>query len=174
VAVGAEVLVDKGAPPRVMRLIVSADCGRLINPDSVRAQLESAVIFWLSAALSGKASFAGGEAQALNFDTSPLLGLAETPAIEIMLIDSAAAPGGVGEVGTPPVAPAVANALFAASGERRRSLPLGAPVGQKAPRTGVSVGTEGPLGEDAGGAEGAAALETIDSEVQIAEKAVTR
>lgn len=171
VAVGAEVLVEKGAPPRVQRLIVAADCGRLINPDSVRAQLESAVIFGLTAALTGKASFVGGEAQELNFDTSPLIDLAATPAIEIMLIESQEAPGGVGEVGTPPVAPAVANALFAASGERRRSLPLGAPVGRKPTRTGVSVGTEGPLDETA---DGAAASGTIDSEMEIAETATQR
>lgn len=139
VAVGAEVLVEKGEPPRVVRLIVSADCGRLINPDSVRAQLESALIFGLSAALTGRASFADGEAQERNFDTSPLLSLAETPIIEIILIESDEAPGGVGETGTPPVAPAVANALFAASGERRRKLPLGAPVGTKAQRTAASL-----------------------------------
>lgn len=147
VAVGADVLVDKGEPPRVVRLIVSADCGRLINPDSVRAQLEGAVLFGLSAALSGKASFAGGDAQALNFDTSPLIDLAASPIIEIILIDSEEAPGGVGEVGTPPVAPAVANALFAASGERRRNLPLGAAVGRKPPRTGVSVDPDAPAAE---------------------------
>jgi isoquinoline 1-oxidoreductase beta subunit len=161
VAIGAEVLVDKGEPPRVVRLIVSADCGRLINPDSVRAQMESAVIFGLSAALSGQVSFADGEAQARNFDTAPLLSLADTPIIEIILIESDEAPGGVGEVGTPPVAPAVANALFAASGERRRKLPLGAPVGKKPPRTGTSL--------DDGTAP--AASETVDNPDQMADTA---
>lgn len=168
VAVGAEVLVEKGEPPRVVRLIVSADCGRLINPDSVRAQLEGAVIFGLSAALSGKASFANGEAQALNFDAAPLVDLAASPIIEIMLIESDEAPGGVGEVGTPPVAPAVANALFAASGERRRNLPLGAAVGRKPPRTGVSVG-DTAIDPDA-----PAAAAPVDSAGEMTETGIDR
>ncbi len=166
VAVAAEVLVRGGEPPKVVRLIMAADCGRVINPDSVRAQLEGAAIFGLSAALSGQATFADGEAQETNFDRQPLLGLAETPVIEIILIESTEAPGGVGEVGTPPVAPALANAIFAASGIRRRRLPLGGAVGERPLRTGASSGA---IDAGGGGAAAGAATVTIDSGAEMAE-----
>ncbi|MBB6228927.1 isoquinoline 1-oxidoreductase beta subunit [Polymorphobacter multimanifer] len=165
VGVAAEVVVRGGEPPQVVRLIMAADCGRVINPDSVRAQLEGAAIFGLSAALSGRASFADGEVLETNFDRQPLLGLAATPVIEIILIESEEAPGGVGEVGTPPVAPALANAIFAASGIRMRRLPLGGPLGERPLRTGASTGAI----DAASGAATGAALETIDSGAEMAE-----
>ena len=124
VAILAEVVLKADEPLRVIRLSIAADCGRLINPDSVKAQLESAAIYGLSAALTGRITFENGEAQQRNFDTSPMLDMASSPIIEISLIPSEAAPGGAGEVGTPPVAPAVANALVAANAARRRTLPL--------------------------------------------------
>jgi len=127
-AVVAEVLVRSGEPPRVIRLMIAADCGRLINPDSVKAQLEGAALFGLSAALSGRISFKDGMAEQRNFDTAPLLDMASAPIIEILLIDSEEAPGGVGEVATPPIAPAIANALVSARVPRRRTLPLGQPI----------------------------------------------
>ena len=109
---------------RVTRVWAAVDCGRIVNPDSVRAQIESGINYGLSAALHGRASFANGEAVERNFDTHKVLMLAEAPAIEVILIASTAAPGGIGEPGTPPIAPAVANAIFAATGTRRRDLPL--------------------------------------------------
>ena len=109
---------------RVSRVWAAVDCGRTINPDSVRAQIESGINYGLSAALNGRVSFAAGEAVERNFDTAPVLMLADAPAIEVIIIASTESPGGVGEPGTPPIAPAVANALFAATGQRRRNLPL--------------------------------------------------
>jgi isoquinoline 1-oxidoreductase beta subunit len=128
VAMLAEVVVKKDAPPKVIRLNIAADCGRVINPDSVKAQLESAALYGLTAALYGAVSFEDGEARQRNFDTYPLLDMASSPQVEIMLIESDAAPGGAGEIGTPPVAPAVANALVAAKQARHRKLPLLGPV----------------------------------------------
>jgi len=128
VAQVAEVELVKGAPPRVTNVWAAVDCGRAINPDSVRAQIESGIIFGLSAALHGRVNFADGEAQQANFDTYPLVSMAEAPRIQVTLIVSSEAPGGVGEPGTPPIAPAVANAIFAAGGGRRRDLPLGQPA----------------------------------------------
>lgn len=124
VAQVAEVTLAKGEAPRVTRVWVAVDCGRVINPDSVRAQMESGVIYGLTAALHGRVSFADGMVQQGNFDSYPLLTMAETPEISVTIMASTEASGGVGEPGTPPIAPAVANALFAAGGGRRRQLPL--------------------------------------------------
>ena len=124
VAQVAEVSLAKGAAPRVTHVWAAIDCGRVINPDSVRAQIESGVIYGLTAALHGRVSFADGMAQQSNFDSYPLLTMAEAPEIAVTIIASDAPAGGVGEPGTPPIAPAVANALFAAGGGRRRQLPL--------------------------------------------------
>ncbi|GGE13576.1 aldehyde dehydrogenase [Polymorphobacter glacialis] len=124
VAQVAEVELVKGAPPRVTQVWAAIDCGRTINPDSVRAQVESGIIYGLTAALHGRVTFAGGVAQQANFDTHPLVSLADSPLIEVIIIASNEPPGGVGEPGTPPIAPAVANAIFAAGGGRRRNLPL--------------------------------------------------
>ncbi len=120
----AEVEMRKDAPPRVTRVWAAVDCGRVINPDSVRAQIESGINYGLSAALHGRVSFVDGEAVERNFDSHPILTMAEAPAIAVTLIPSTEEPGGVGEPGTPPIAPAVANAIFAAGGGRRRDLPL--------------------------------------------------
>ncbi len=125
VAQVAEVELVEGEPPRVTNVWAAVDCGRVINPDSVRAQIESGIIFGLTAALHGRVDFANGEARQSNFDSYPLLSMAEAPRIAVMLIASNQAPGGVGEPGTPPIAAAVANAIFAAGGGRRRDLPLG-------------------------------------------------
>lgn len=123
VAEVAEVVV---APEgfRVTQVWAAVDCGRTINPDSVRAQIESGINYGLSGALHGRTTFAAGEANERNFDTNPALMLAEAPRIDVVIIASTESPGGIGEPGTPPIAPAVANALFAATGQRRRSLPL--------------------------------------------------
>nr|WP_310524097.1 molybdopterin cofactor-binding domain-containing protein [Polymorphobacter sp.] len=120
----AEVELVKGEAPRVTQVWAAVDCGRVINPDSVRAQIEGGIIYGLTAALHGQVTFANGAAQQSNFDTYPLLALAEAPAIDVIIIASTEAPGGIGEPGTPPIAPAVANAIFAAGGGRRRDLPF--------------------------------------------------
>jgi isoquinoline 1-oxidoreductase beta subunit len=95
-----------------------------VNPDTVRAQIEGAIIFGVSAALYGEITFRDGAVEQRDFHEYRLLSLAETPEIEVHIVESDASPGGAGEPGTPPVAPAVANAIFAATGRRVRSLPI--------------------------------------------------
>jgi isoquinoline 1-oxidoreductase beta subunit len=110
---------------RIRRMASAIDCGRAINPDSVRAQVEGGALMGLSAALGEGMTFAGGVAEARNFDTYPLLAMRQAPeVVTTTIITSGAALGGVGEPGTPPAAPALANALFAATGKRARILPL--------------------------------------------------
>jgi isoquinoline 1-oxidoreductase beta subunit len=106
-------------------VVCAADVGIVVNPGIVAQQMESAVIFGLSAALHGRIDIVGGVVQQTNFPTHPVLKLADAPrVIETHLIASTNPPGGVGEPGTPPVAPAVANALFVLTGKRVRGLPL--------------------------------------------------
>ena len=124
VAQVAEVECAKGEPPKVTRVWAAIDCGPVVNPDGLRAQVEGAILYGLGAALKGRITFAGGRVEQTNFDGYPVLMLAEAPAIDVVIIPSTAALGGVGEPGTPPIAPAVANAIFAATGERMRSLPF--------------------------------------------------
>jgi isoquinoline 1-oxidoreductase beta subunit len=109
---------------RISRLSSAIDCGRAINPDSVRAQVEGGALFGLSAAVGEAVTFFNGEAEQRNFDAYPVLKLADAPTFETVIVQSDAPLGGVGEPGTPPAAPALANALYAATGKRARSLPL--------------------------------------------------
>ena len=114
-----------GGKPVVHRVVCAADIGTVVNPGIVAQQMESAVIFGLSAALYGRIDIVGGVVQQTNFPNHPVLKLADAPrVIETHLIASSNPPGGVGEPGTPPVAPAVANALFVLTGKRVRALPL--------------------------------------------------
>ena len=113
-----------GGQPRVHRVVCAADVGTVVNPGIVAQQMESGVIFGLSAALHGRIDIVGNAVQQRNFPDYPVLRLADSPHIETHLVASTRAPGGVGEPGTPPVAPAVANALFALTGRRLRELPL--------------------------------------------------
>lgn len=115
-------LVD--GKPRVIRVVCAADVGTVVNPAIVAQQLEGAIVFGLCAALHQRIDIRSGIVQQQNFHDYRLLGLAETPRIETYLVESDRPPGGVGEPGTPPVAPAVANALYALTGQRQRSLPL--------------------------------------------------
>lgn len=124
VAQVAEVSVGAGRRLRVHRVVCAIDCGQVINPDTVEAQMESAIAFGLTAALASEITIRGGRVEQGNFDDYPLLGMAEMPAVETHIVDSDAAPGGVGEPGMPPIAPAVANALFALTGRRLRRLPI--------------------------------------------------
>jgi CO/xanthine dehydrogenase Mo-binding subunit len=108
----------------IERIVAVVDCGRVIDPGSVEAQVSGGLLFGLSAAIDGRIDFAGGSAQGSNFDTAPLLRFASAPRIEVHLIDSTAASGGVGEISTPGIAPALTAAIFAATGDRPRRLPL--------------------------------------------------
>lgn len=109
---------------RVHRVVAAIDCGRVVNPNLVAAQLESAIIFGLSAALKQQITLREGRVQETNFHTYRALRMFECPAIETHIIDSTEDPTGVGEPGVPPVAPALGNALFAATGKRIRQLPF--------------------------------------------------
>lgn len=119
----AEVSLHNGQP-RVHRIVCALDAGTLVHPDTVRAQLESAIVFGLSAALWGQVPLDGGQVQLRGWADYPVVKMADMPQIETILMPSTQAPGGVGEPGTPPVAPAVANALARLDGRRRRGLPL--------------------------------------------------
>lgn len=119
----AEVTIVAGRI-RVTRVWAAVDCGVAVNPDLVRAQIEGGIVFGLSAALDQAISMKDGVVQETNYDTFPVLRMAECPRIEVAIVDSAAAPTGVGEPGVPPIAPAVASAVFALTGTRLRTLPL--------------------------------------------------
>jgi len=123
VAQVAEVSVDAGRI-RVHRVVCAIDCGTAVNPAGVVAQLESAVVFGLSAALYGEITFREGRVQQSNFHDYRPLRLFEMPVVEVHIVPSTEKPSGVGEPGVPPIAPAVANALFAATGQRLRRLPV--------------------------------------------------
>jgi isoquinoline 1-oxidoreductase beta subunit len=119
----AEVCAD-GEAWRVERIVCAADCGTIVNPDAVAAQMEGAIVFALSAALYGEITLRDGAVEQQSFEDYPILRMRDTPRIEVHLVPSRESPGGAGEPGVPPVAPAVANALFAATGTRLRRLPL--------------------------------------------------
>ena len=124
VAVVAEVSLSPEGRPRVHRIVTAIDCGQVVNPALVTQQMESSIIYGLSAALYGQITFKDGSVEQGNFDTYPALRLADTPTIETWIMPNGEPPGGVGEPGLPPVAPAVANALAALTGRRNRRLPL--------------------------------------------------
>jgi isoquinoline 1-oxidoreductase beta subunit len=125
VAEVAEVSVDKGSGRiTVHRITCAVDCGSVINPDTVVAQMESGIVMGLSAALKEKMEFASGGVKTTNFGDYDLLRMSETPEIEVHIVTSKDPLGGIGEPGVPPVAPAVANAVFAATGARLWSLPM--------------------------------------------------
>jgi isoquinoline 1-oxidoreductase beta subunit len=124
VAQVAEVSLNADKSIRVHRVVSAIDCGFVLQPDTVVQQVEGSVIFGLSAALYGDIEIKKGQVQQSSFNDYQLLKMADTPKIEVHLVPSAEAPGGVGEPGVPPVAPAVANALFRLTGQRLHSLPL--------------------------------------------------
>jgi isoquinoline 1-oxidoreductase beta subunit len=120
----AEVEVAKNGSVRVRRVVCAVDCGSVVNPDTVRAQLEGAVIFGITAALYGAITLKDGRVEQTNFDSYQMLRIDEAPAIEVHLVQNAEAPGGIGEPGTSAIVPAVANAIFAATGKRLRKMPV--------------------------------------------------
>jgi len=123
VAQVAEVSVD-GAAIRVHRVVCAVDCGIAVNPAGIAQQVESAVLFGLSAALMGEITVRDGRVEQSNFHDYPVMRMNEAPHVETVIVASLAPPEGMGEPATPPVAPAVANAVFKLTGQRLRSLPL--------------------------------------------------
>lgn len=124
VAQVAEVTVRKDNSFSVDRVVCAVDCGIAVNPDIVRAQMEGGIGFGLSAALYGAIALKDGMVEQSNFHDYPVLRISEMPRIEVHIVPSTAKPTGVGEPATPVIAPAVANAIAAATGKRLRNLPL--------------------------------------------------
>ena len=110
---------------RVHRVVSAVDCGMVVNPDGVRQQIESAIVYGLSAALHGEITLEKGRVMQSNFNDYPPLRFSEMPAIDVHIVESSKEPSGIGEPGTPPIAPAVANAVFALTGKRLRRMPFG-------------------------------------------------
>jgi isoquinoline 1-oxidoreductase beta subunit len=120
----AEVSVDSIGILTVHRVVCAVDCGRTVNPDTIKAQMESGITYGLSAALYGAITIKDGRVEQGNFHDYQIMRMWAMPRVDVHIIDSNELPGGVGEPGVPPIAPAVANAVFAACGARVRSLPL--------------------------------------------------
>ncbi len=120
----AEVEVSKDGAVRVRRVVCAVDCGTVVNPDTVQAQIQSAIIFGITAALYGEITLKDGRVEQTNFDTYQVLRMNEAPAIEVHIVQSLEPPGGMGEAGTSAIVPAVTNAIFAATGKRLRKLPI--------------------------------------------------
>jgi isoquinoline 1-oxidoreductase beta subunit len=120
----AEVEVAEDGTVRVRRVVCAVDCGTVVNPDIVEAQIQSAVMFGITAALYGEITLKGGRVEQTNFDTYQILRIDEAPAVEVHIVPSSEAPGGMGEAGTSCIVPAITNAIFAATGKRLRKLPI--------------------------------------------------
>lgn len=123
-AMVAEVSVTSDGSLKVRRITCAVDCGQVINPDTVDAQIQSGIVYGLSAALYGRITVENGAVVEGNFDDAPVLRMHEMPRIHVHIVPSTEAPGGIGEVGTPGVGPALLNAIFVAAGKRLRSLPV--------------------------------------------------
>jgi len=120
----AEVSVDASGKVRVQRVVCAVDCGKAVNPGNIAAQMEGGIVFGLTATLKAEATLNNGRIQQSNFHDYPLLQMSEMPVIEVYIIDSDESPTGIGEMGVPPIAPAVANAVYAATGKRVRHIPI--------------------------------------------------
>jgi isoquinoline 1-oxidoreductase beta subunit len=120
----AEVEVSKQGEVSIRRVVCAVDCGHIVNPDTIVAQIEGGIIFGAGAALWGEVTFKGGRVEQNNFNDYRVLRINETPVIEVHLVKSTEAPGGIGEPGTIGIAPAMANAIFAVTGKRIRKLPI--------------------------------------------------
>jgi isoquinoline 1-oxidoreductase beta subunit len=123
-AMVADVEVAKDGAVRVRRVVCAVDCGTVVNPDTVRAQIQSAIMFGITAALYGEITLKDGRVEQTNFDTYQILRMNEAPAVEVHIVQNFEPPGGMGEAGTSAIVPAVANAIFAATGKRLRKLPV--------------------------------------------------
>ena len=120
----AEVSVAEDGAVRVNRLVCAIDCGIAVNPDQVKAQMEGGAVYAMTATLYGQITLDAGRVQQTNFHTYPMMRIAETPVTEVHILESGQPPGGLGEPGVPTVAPAICNAIFAATGKRIRRLPI--------------------------------------------------
>jgi isoquinoline 1-oxidoreductase beta subunit len=119
----AEVSVTAGKL-KVHKVVCATDCGQVVNPAIIEQQLRSAIVFGLSAALKGELTIEAGRIQQGNFHQYDVVRMDETPSVEVHIVPSTEAPGGMGEAGVPTIAPAVCNAIFAATGKRIRRLPI--------------------------------------------------
>lgn len=128
----AEVAVADDGEVQVLRVVCALDCGQVVNPDTVQAQIESGVNFGIGAALWNEITFAQGKVQQSNFHDYRMLRMNESPTIEVHMVQSTEDPGGIGEPGTSALAPALANAVFAATGQRVRKLPIAGQAARKA------------------------------------------
>jgi isoquinoline 1-oxidoreductase subunit beta len=124
VAYVVEVAVDTDGNVRVKRVVCAVDCGQVVNPDNVAAQMEGGIAFGLTAALKAESVFKDGRMQESNFHDYPILRMDEMPLVEVHIIENNKSSSGIGEMGVPPIAPAVANAVFAATGKRIRHIPI--------------------------------------------------
>jgi len=124
VAQVVEASVEKDGTVQVRRVVCAVDCGRVVNPDIVKAQMEGGIIFGLTAALKTEITLENGRVQQKNFHDYQMLRMFESPEIQVHIIPSELSPTGVGEPSVPPVAPALTNAIFAATGKRVRRLPI--------------------------------------------------
>ena len=124
VAQAAEVSVNAAGRVCVHKVVCAVDCGPVVNPEIVKTQMESGIVFGLSAALHGAITFKGGQVEQSNFNDYPILRMYEMPRVEVYIVQGGEPMGGVGEPGVPPIAPAVANAVFSATGKRIRRLPI--------------------------------------------------
>jgi isoquinoline 1-oxidoreductase subunit beta len=124
----AEVEVSKDGEVRLRRVVCAVDCGTVVNPDTVQAQIQSGIIFGATAALYGEITLKDGRVEQSNFDSYRVLRMNEAPAIEVYIVKSSEPPGGMGETGTSAIVPAVANAIFAATAKRLRKMPVDAGV----------------------------------------------
>jgi isoquinoline 1-oxidoreductase beta subunit len=120
----AEVEVAKNGAVRVRRVVCAVDCGTVVNPDTVQAQIQSAVMFGTTAALYGEITLKNGKVEQSNFDSYQILRINEAPQVEVHIVPSSEPPGGMGEAGTSAIVPAIANAIFAATGQRLRKMPV--------------------------------------------------
>jgi isoquinoline 1-oxidoreductase subunit beta len=120
----AEVAVSKEGEVRVQRVVCAVDCGMTVNPDTVKAQMEGGIIFGITAALFEEITIKDGRVEQNNFNDYRILRINEAPVVDVHLVKSAKSPGGIGEPGTSAIAPAVTNAIFAATGKRVRKLPV--------------------------------------------------
>jgi isoquinoline 1-oxidoreductase subunit beta len=120
----AEVEVAKDGAVRVRRVVCAVDCGTVVNPDIVKAQVQSAIVFGITAALYGEVTLKNGRIEQTNFDSYQMLRMNEAPAIDVYIAQNFQPPGGMGECGTSAIVPAVANAIFAATGKRLRKMPV--------------------------------------------------
>ena len=127
----AEISIE-GGELKVHKITCVVDCGQMVNPRIVESQIESGIVFGLTAALWGEVTLKGGRVQQTNFNNYRLLRNNELPELDIHLVDGVEAPGGIGEAAVPLVAPAICNAIFTATGIRLRELPIGRQKLQKA------------------------------------------